>query len=61
MDYRYDHLSREVMMGDASFGDSGRPGTMMPHFDLPTVDGGRAQRTDTMGQRPLLMTFGSVT
>jgi peroxiredoxin len=33
----------------------------MPDFDLPTTDGGRVRKHDFVGQRPLLLTFGSVT
>lgn len=62
MDYRFDHFSAELLKEDASFTGAGAAGTPMPDFDMPTVDGGRARRADYLQrQRPLLLTFGSIT
>lgn len=62
MEYRFEHFSAELLKEDASFTEAGAPGTSMPDFDLPTVDGGRARRVDFLQrQRPLLLAFGSVT
>lgn len=62
MEYRFEHFSAELLKEDASFTDAGSPGRLMPDFDMPTVDGGRTRLADYLQrQRPLLMTFGSVT
>lgn len=61
MDYRYPHFKRELLREDASFTDAGRPGSTMPDFDLPTVDGGRMRRADYLNRQPLLLAFGSIT
>ena len=62
MEYVYDHFSAEMLKEDASFTEPGVPGTPMPDFDLPTVDGGRVRRADSLGRgRPLFLTLGSVT
>ncbi len=62
MEYAYDHFRAEMLKEDASFTEAGAPGTPMPDFDLPTVDGDRARRADYIArERPLLLTFGSVT
>jgi len=61
VEYRYPHFQRELINEDASFTEAGRPGSVMPAFDLPTVDGGRVERNDYIHQRPLLLTFASIT
>jgi hypothetical protein len=62
MDYRFEHFSAGLLKEDAAFTDAGAPGSAMPDFDLPTVDGTRARRADFLQrQRPLLLTVGSVT
>jgi hypothetical protein len=61
MEYRYPHFKRRLLMADMAFGGGPRPGRPMPDFDLPTTDGGRVRKHDFVGQRPLLLTFGSVT
>jgi hypothetical protein len=61
MEYRYPHFRRELMMEDRQFTGGPAPGEPMPEFDLPTTDGGHVRKRDFVGQRPLLLTFGSVT
>lgn len=62
MNYRYPHFTADLLQEDASFTDAGAPGSAMPEFDLPTVDGGRARRADYVERgRPLLLTFASIT
>lgn len=61
MNYQYEHFSAELLKEDASFTSAGAPGTPMPDFDMPTTDGGRARRADYLQrQRPLLLTFASI-
>jgi hypothetical protein len=62
MAYQYDHFTADLLKEDASFTRAGAPGTTMPDFDLPTVDGPRARRAEYLRrQRPLLLTLGSIT
>lgn len=61
MEYRYPHFKRELLMEDMSFSGGPVPGKPMPDFDLPTTDGGRVRKRDFVTQRPLLLTFASVT
>lgn len=61
MEYRYLHFNRKLLMEDVAFAGGPSPGQQMPDFDLPTTDGGRVRKGDFVGQRPLLLTFGSVT
>jgi peroxiredoxin len=59
--YRYDHFKREVLIGDLSFKAGPEPGKPFPDFDLETTDGQRVRKSDFVGQKPVLLTFGSVT
>ena len=62
MEYDYDHFSAELLKEDASFTETGSPGTPLPEFDLATVDGGRARRADYLERhRPVLLTLASIT
>ena len=61
MEYRYPHFKREHLVRDMDFGGGPSPGQPMPDFELPTTDGGTVRLGDFVGQRPLLLTFGSVT
>ncbi len=61
MDYRYHHFERSLLMDDLTFTGGPQPGQPMPDFDLPTIDGARVRKEDFVGQRPLLLTFASVT
>jgi hypothetical protein len=61
MEYRYPHFKRELLMEDMEFSAGPPPGHPMPDFDLPTTDGGRVRKDDFVGERPLLLIFGSVT
>jgi hypothetical protein len=60
-DYRYPHFRRQLLLEDRAFTGGVRPGDALPDFDLPTTDGGRVRKADFVGERPLLLTFGSVT
>lgn len=59
--YRYDHFKREVFWGELSFKSGPAPGQPFPDFDLETTEGGRVQKADFVGKRPVLITLGSVT
>jgi hypothetical protein len=60
-DYRYDHVTTEVMMGDMAFGDDApRPGERIPQFDLPLLDGGRIDTATLPRGKPLLLMTGSL-
>src|SRR6056297_792346 len=61
MEYRYAHFQSELMQEDTSFLRGPRPGESFPDFDLPTTDGDRVSKQDLVGQRPLLVTFSSIT
>ena len=61
MEYRYDHFSRQLLMEDMAWRGGVPPGEEMPDFDLETTDGGRVRKSDFVGVRPLLLSFGSVT
>ncbi len=61
VEYRYPHFKRELLMEDASFDGGPSPGEPVPYFDLPTTDGGRISKGDFVGERPLLLVFGSFT
>lgn len=58
--YRYQHFHRELMQEDTALRGSPGPGDFLPHFDMPTTDGGRVRSEDFRG-RTLFITFGSVT
>ena len=61
MEYRYDHFSRELLMEDMAWRGGPEPGEEMPDFHLATTDGGRVRKSDFVGMRPVLLSFGSVT
>jgi Iodothyronine deiodinase len=60
-EYRYDHFTRRRLEEDRAFQAGREPGWQMPDFELPTVSGGRLRRSDFIGRRPVLLTFGSLT
>lgn len=60
-EYRYPHFEPWMMKHDATFGGGPAPGQPMPDFELPTTDGGCVRKSDFIGHRPLLLTFGSIT
>lgn len=60
-EYRYDHVTRHVLMEDMSFSDKApRPGERLPQFDLPLIDGGHIDTTDFAGRKPMLIVTGSL-
>ncbi|MFP4600979.1 MAG: TlpA family protein disulfide reductase [Persicimonas sp.] len=61
LEYRYPHFKRELLMEDMSFGGGPSPGEPMPDFELPTTDGDTIRKSDFVGDRPLLLTVGSIT
>ena len=61
-DYRYEHFTTKRLLQDIRFGRSApRQGDALPEFDLATADGGRVNKTDFVGDRPLLLILGSIT
>lgn len=59
--YNYDTFRREMVKNDMHFRGGPEPGSFAPDFDLPTVVGGRFQLSEYIGQRPVLIEFGSIT
>jgi thiol-disulfide isomerase/thioredoxin len=59
--YRFRRFRTALVIDDMTFGqDAPGPGDRVPHFDLPTLDGGRFSSGD-LGGRPVLLTVGSRT
>lgn len=61
VDYRFDTFRTSLLVDDMWFRrtDPG-PGDHVPHFRLPTLDGGTFS-SDDLGSKPILMIFGSRT
>lgn len=60
-EYRFRTLRTHMVVSDMWFPRSAPgPGDRVPSFDLPTLDGDRF-RSDDLGERPVLMVFGSQT
>lgn len=59
--YAYDTFTAGLILSDLAFRstDPG-PGDRLPAFDIELLDGGRLTR-DTLGDRPTLVVFGSMT
>lgn len=61
MTYRYQHFTPAVVVSELrAMGSMLRPGAELPHFALPTLDGGRFDSTDP-GNLPMLVAFASFT
>lgn len=60
-EYAYERFGVDALIHDATFGGGPRPGEPMPDFDLRTTRGRRIRKRDFVGQRPLLLTFASLT
>jgi thiol-disulfide isomerase/thioredoxin len=59
--YRFDDLRTRDIVADVHYRSSDpAPGDPIPHFDLPTLDGGRFAHDD-LGGGPVLVVFGSQT
>ena len=59
--YAYDTFTTGLILGDLAFRSSDPgPGDRLPAFDIELLDGGRLTR-DTLGNRPILIVFGSMT
>lgn len=61
MEYRYRHVTREILIRDTAFRGGPQPGEAMPDFDLPTTKDCRLQKSEFVGRRPLLITCTSIT
>ncbi len=61
MNYLYPHFKRQSMIEDSSFHSGPQPGDPMPDFNLLTTDGQHVRKEDFVGERPLLLTMGSIT
>lgn len=61
MNYLYQHFKRQSMMEDFAFHSGPHPGDPMPDFSLSTIDGMHVHKEDFVGERPLLLTMGSIT
>ena len=61
MEYRYPQFKRSLLLEDTSFHGGVAPGHPLPDFDLQATDGSRIRKSDVVGWRPLLLTFGSIT
>lgn len=59
--YRYDHFHPKLLLEDAAFSGGPKPGERFPNFDLPATDGRRYTLKDLVAEKPLLLTFASVT
>jgi peroxiredoxin len=61
-EYRYPHFQRKMMMEDMlSFRGGPKPGEEFPDFQLTTLDGDSLTKKSLTGDRPVLITIGSVT
>jgi hypothetical protein len=61
-DYRHERFRLGLLIEDLSFSDGTPvPGQEMPDFELPTTDGVWVRKSDFVGRRPALITFGSIT
>lgn len=60
--YRYDRFTTRLLFRDLRFrkGAAG-PGDSLPAFELVTTDGDGLVNQDLLGNKPLLLIFGSVT
>ncbi|WP_182607420.1 TlpA family protein disulfide reductase [Streptomyces alkaliphilus] len=60
-DHRFDRFRTRLLIDDMTFGRNALgPGSPVPGFDLPTLDGNRFT-SGALGPRPVLMVFGSRT
>lgn len=57
--YRYPHFHLGLMMEDMSFSKGPAPGQPMPEFTLVT-QGDELRKSDFIGYKPVLLTFGSI-
>jgi hypothetical protein len=60
-EYAYPHFRAALLVEDRGFLGGVEPGGRFPDFDLPTIDGGRVTSRELIGDKPLLIYFGSVT
>ena len=61
-DYRYDRVTMRILMSDFAFSKgSAAPGDLFPNFKVASTDGEMIAKEHFLGQRPLLVVFGSAT
>lgn len=60
--YRYERFTTSLLFRDLQFRKgAARPGDSLPAFELVTTDGDGLVNQDLLGNKPLLLIFGSVT
>lgn len=59
-DYRYQHVTFDVLQHDLKFQAGPAPGDAMPSLDLLSTDRTRMNTTQWVGDKPVLLIFGSV-
>ena len=58
--YRYERVTIGLLMGDLQFRkNTSSAGDPFPRFELPTTNGRQIRKDDFVGNRPLLVVFGS--
>lgn len=61
MTYRYQHFTPAVVLDELrAIGSTLRPGSKLPRFALPTIDGGQFD-SDDPGNLPMLIAVASFT
>ena len=60
--YRYDHFSTKLLVRDLRFqANTPAPGDALPEFEVYTSQGERRASQEILGEKPLLLVFGSMT
>jgi len=61
-DYRYKRFTTSLLFRDLKFGKTAAaPGDSLPSFELVTTSGDRLTNRDVLGDKPVLIVFGSMT
>ncbi len=61
-EYRYNRFTMTLLLRDMRFRKGARgPGDAFPEFKLVTTDGDELVKQDLLGNKPLLLIFGSIT
>ena len=61
-EYRYQRFTTMLLFRDMRFRKGGvAPGDAIPDFSIATTDGDELTKQDVLGEKPLLLIFGSVT
>ncbi len=62
MGYRYKRFTTSLLLRDLRFGkEAAGPGDALPPFEWVTTSGDRLTNRDVFGEKPILLTFGSMT